>query len=73
MDEQDCCFLFTYPILVAVVVFGEGVTVSDDHFPAPHVQLAAHFQITILIKLVLDGSSLQECGNIGWEYVNMTF
>lgn len=52
--------LATSAISETVVFFGEVITVSDDHSPAPHIYLPTHSQITILIKLLMDSSCLQE-------------
>lgn len=52
--------LATSAISETVVFFGEVITVGDDHSPAPHIYLPTHSQITILIKLHMDSSSLQD-------------
>lgn len=52
--------LITYAIFGAVIVFGEVITVSNNHFPAPHIHLPTEHQITVLIKLLMDSSCLQE-------------
>lgn len=50
----------TYAIFETVVVFGEVITVSDDHSPAPHIHLPTHSQIAVLIELLMDSSCLQD-------------
>lgn len=57
---KNTIVLVTYAVFGAVVVFGEVVTVGDDHSPAPHIQLPAHNQITVLIEVMVDSSCLQE-------------
>lgn len=50
----------TYAIFETIVVFGEVITVSDDHSPAPHIHLPTHSQIAVLIELLMDSSCLQD-------------
>lgn len=52
--------MVTYAVFGAVVFFGEVIAISDEDSSAKHIHLPTYGQITVLIKLLMDSSCLQE-------------
>lgn len=52
------CTCLTYAILRLVVFLSEFVTVTEEQFASPHVEITPYHQITVMITVSLDGTSL---------------
>ena len=55
----------TYSILSLVVLLGELVTVAEEKLPPPDVDDSSNGEVTVMVVLSLNSSSLKESASCG--------